>query len=383
MERTVIIAILAAACCVFFCSSISSFVFMNNNEKDSQKKVGTTSPDALKAMESEAVVDTSFTGAEKLVPPPAGYEVPLPSGLTSAIDLGGFGVDPWGRQATFPDNDARWIWNSSGARESAPMERVLFFKEFTNRKMTVVKATVNCIADNVAVIKVNGKEVGSKAGGWDAGSALQPISIELVPGRNVIEVSVTNNGGPAGLVASVLDTTGKVLFLTDATWRCMPARVQGRKIKLYFDDGKQHILNIREIRALGPGNANLSSEKPASMSSTLDDDTTRFPAEILTKSVDSTANNTNNVASLIFGGSLFQNFLLNLGPAHTKNEVNPYMVVDLGADQEIKYVTVRNRNDCCKERVVGAKLQVINNNGETVSGPFTITDVQDVYTFVV
>ena len=50
--------------------------------------------------------------------------------------------------------------------------------------------------------------------------------------------------------------------------------------------------------------------------------------------------------------------------AHT-NDARPWMLVDLGADKKLQKIVVQNRRDCCKERLQGANIIVVNDANGT------------------
>jgi len=52
--------------------------------------------------------------------------------------------------------------------------------------------------------------------------------------------------------------------------------------------------------------------------------------------------------------------------AHT-NDARPWMLVDLGADKKLSKVVIQNRRDCCKERLQGANIIIVNDaNGKDI-----------------
>lgn len=67
--------------------------------------------------------------------------------------------------------------------------------------------------------------------------------------------------------------------------------------------------------------------------------------------------------------------------AHTTGDGVPFMQVDLGGIHKIKKVVIINRPDCCKERVVDAKVIILAANGTTVVKETpAITTTADTYT---
>ena len=52
--------------------------------------------------------------------------------------------------------------------------------------------------------------------------------------------------------------------------------------------------------------------------------------------------------------------------SHTKEEKNPWFVVDLGGEKEISTIKLFNRGDCCGDRLTGAKIEIIDAGLHTV-----------------
>jgi len=67
--------------------------------------------------------------------------------------------------------------------------------------------------------------------------------------------------------------------------------------------------------------------------------------------------------------------------AHTTGDGVPFLRVDLGGVHKIKKIVITNRPDCCKERVVDAKVIILGANGSTVVKETpSITTTADKYT---
>ncbi|XP_054841935.1 fucolectin-like [Eublepharis macularius] len=65
---------------------------------------------------------------------------------------------------------------------------------------------------------------------------------------------------------------------------------------------------------------------------------------------------------------------------HTNHEINPWWSVDLGREYAISLVVVKNRQDCCGERIQGATIHVGSHMGDFSKSSFicgTITDLRD------
>eukprot|EP00121_Abeoforma_whisleri_P008589 Awhi_evm1s7883 len=52
---------------------------------------------------------------------------------------------------------------------------------------------------------------------------------------------------------------------------------------------------------------------------------------------------------------------------HTANEANPWVEIDLGAEYHIGDIIIRNRADCCQDRIVGFKVETFDFNHAKIS----------------
>ncbi|XP_048338602.1 fucolectin-like [Sphaerodactylus townsendi] len=55
---------------------------------------------------------------------------------------------------------------------------------------------------------------------------------------------------------------------------------------------------------------------------------------------------------------------------HTNGELNPWWSVDLGREYAISLVVVKNRQDCCGERIQGATIHLGDHMGDFSQGSF-------------
>lgn len=149
-----------------------------------------------------------------------------PSGLSemrhdddrsAAVVLGDFGIAPWGSASNFVDRDAKWIWSSDGATKFADNKLYKFHYTFTNTTSKPIDAKIHTLLDNNGELFVNLISLGNVSGGWGGGYKIK--SATFLPGTNYIHIVARNVGGPAGLLLSALDETGKVLFHTNSKWK--------------------------------------------------------------------------------------------------------------------------------------------------------------------
>jgi hypothetical protein len=131
--------------------------------------------------------------------------------------LGKFGMSPWGNTSKFIDASAQWIWNTPKAASSAPIGSVNFKKVYKNTG-AIRNVTAHLIADNSGSLTVNGKLIGPIAGvGWKNVNYTK-LPFTFSKGDNLIVIKASNEGGPAGLLYSIVDTTTKeVLCRSDST----------------------------------------------------------------------------------------------------------------------------------------------------------------------
>jgi len=57
------------------------------------------------------------------------------------------------------------------------------------------------------------------------------------------------------------------------------------------------------------------------------------------------------------------------------------MTIDLGGEVEISKIVITNRSDCCKNRIIGAKVEILDEGKNVVSDTVNIPDLRDTYTY--
>lgn len=85
----------------------------------------------------------------------------------------------------------------------------------------------------------------------------------------------------------------------------------------------------------------------------------------------------NSVAGKAVDGNCNGRWIGHNSCTHTKRERAPWWYVDLGSQHAISAVVVKQREDCCGERLVGAEIRVgnsVNNHGKSNPLCGTITD---------
>ena len=111
-----------------------------------------------------------------------------------------------------------WIW-VDGRSDSGPAERVVVRREF-QIDGEIKRAAVAATADNHCEVIINGTKLAA-SDDWSQ-LATADAKSSLRQGMNVISISARNDGGPAGLIASLMieQTSGtKQTVSTDASWK--------------------------------------------------------------------------------------------------------------------------------------------------------------------
>lgn len=122
------------------------------------------------------------------------------------------------------------------------------------------------------------------------------------------------------------------------------------------EDDKNRIINLAEIEVFDVLGTNLAAGKTVSGSS-------EYPAP-------------HGWSNLTDGNKT--NFAHTYGRTSTEYDS---MTVDLGDRTEIKKLVITNRTDCCKHRVIGVKVMIIDSDGTTIVKETPAISVEtDVYT---
>jgi len=144
------------------------------------------------------------------------------SGTSNVFVSCGVNAGPWGSLTSFPDQSAVWIWYTANSQSNAPENPgnpVYLMYEYNNISTQPMNATIYLIVDNIGDLYVNSTTIGSFNGNWgNLGSTPATYSITLNPGYNNITVGVQNLGGPAGLLATCLNSSSQVLFNSNSAW---------------------------------------------------------------------------------------------------------------------------------------------------------------------
>ena len=122
----------------------------------------------------------------------------------------------------FRDIKAQWIWytpNSTDGNTETCTNKLIFgaYLGPTNQN-SIITGNIYCCCDNSCIIKVNGQgdqsENTMNVNGW--GIHNYKVWINPYPYINIIELYVTNGGGPAGVILSILDDSNRVICRTTA-----------------------------------------------------------------------------------------------------------------------------------------------------------------------
>lgn len=156
----------------------------------------------------------------------------------------------------------------------------------------------------------------------------------------------------AFLVVSTYANTGK--FWEGFTTFTAP--IVGRYVRIeHTDNVKDRILNVSGLYVYDANQQNQAAGKPT-RSSSVHLDREAYSA-----------------SKLVDGADTF---------AHTKAQQNPWLEVDLGSDVNIHRIVIQNRIDCCRDRIVGARVRVINAAGNVTYTSPAIKKVDLMYEII-
>jgi hypothetical protein len=161
-------------------------------------------------------------------------------------------------------------------------------------------------------------------------------------------------------INEILDT-----YTYDFTKTINPAiesenNVIGRYIILKRVDNKNECININEIEVYNLNGDKYSLENDSSAiitaSTNYDDSNSYIPKN----AVD------NNVKTIY----------------HSKCKSDDWIKIDLKINKSIGKIIVKNRFDCCKDRIIGCRIYIVNNNDKIVYQSEIIKNEADIYTFI-
>lgn len=134
---------------------------------------------------------------------------------TSVYEAGQYGMGPWGNRSDSLTS-SKWIWYTPNSHVDAEKndQPVYIYTVYYNDSSFPINASLIFECDDVAVVLLNGKNIGNNGGNWEA---VITIQITLIPGQNTLVFQAKNGGGPTGL-AVVIISGSKVILSSDASW---------------------------------------------------------------------------------------------------------------------------------------------------------------------
>ncbi|MBR7155776.1 MAG: hypothetical protein IKD22_02975 [Lentisphaeria bacterium] len=157
----------------------------------------------------------------RFTPPESTSQVELTTeicGQNASGKIGNFSLSETGKRAGAVWQ-ASWICHPRGRRTANP-STFLYIKEFELASLPL-DARLQLTADDGYELRVNGKSIGKRPGGWQQ-TALYDVSDAVKPGRNRIEIVVNNDNGPTALIAELRCdmTDGKIITIkSDRTFQ--------------------------------------------------------------------------------------------------------------------------------------------------------------------
>ena len=128
---------------------------------------------------------------------------------------GVYNMPPW-YVTSSQMSTATWIWDRTTAASDAPVNQYLWFYYTFFYSGAANTGRLWAITDDQGTFYLNqGTGIGI-SGGWPTSGDRGNISI--VNGLNYIRVSAYNQGGPAGLLISILDSGNNKIATTNGNW---------------------------------------------------------------------------------------------------------------------------------------------------------------------
>jgi hypothetical protein len=152
-------------------------------------------------------------------------------------EIGYYGCAPWGSSWDFPNSTAQWIWYTENAGNGAPANNnnPVTIRGVLNRtSQDIIYCEICCIGDDICDITVNGSRFNQKLNNNDKTDSRklkcvpEPMTVRypgggktgyivpLLPGKNIIDLSVVNTGGPAGVILCLMEETIAPIIENDA-----------------------------------------------------------------------------------------------------------------------------------------------------------------------
>ena len=141
--------------------------------------------------------------------------------------LGSRGAAPWGPVTSISGGSAQWIWSTPNAATNADGAPVLFQAEVVVAAKPYA-ATLYVVVDNMATVYLDALQLGTAENGWDWTGKAARFDMQMPVGKSLITIVARNAGGPAGLLAMMVnrDTERETLATTPHSWRCTSQNVQ-------------------------------------------------------------------------------------------------------------------------------------------------------------
>ena len=149
---------------------------------------------------------------------------------------------------------ASWVWDAAAAdAEGSPAASVFLRKAFELDARPKAGA-LTITADNRYVVHLNGERVGT-GDSWQKPDEYDVTKL-LTQGKNIIAIEAKNEGGPAGLIATLniqRQAGGPLIVATDSTWKLETAEAKGW-MAAEFDDAKWKTATVLGDASIGPWN---------------------------------------------------------------------------------------------------------------------------------
>ena len=172
---------------------------------------------------------------------------------------------------------------------------------------------------------------------------------------------ITPSPSPSGKTPSP-SPSGKTPSPSPSPSRVAPPRKKAKYILLKRVDGKDTAINVLEIKVITPTKTLTKTDMTAVLDPQYASANEFGPEFLIDGSLNYTANGTTYTLP------------------HTTDSRLAYMKLTLNNEEEIQQVSVHNRVDCCKDRIIGTQLQILASDNSIIFQA-GLNDASDVFTW--
>ncbi len=159
-------------------------------------------------------------------------------------------INPWEK--------AKWIWDNAEAAAQEQDNQPKYFRRSFQLDSLPTNAVLWVTADNRCTPYINGKRLGSQQPWMTPGHF--DIQSHLIEGKNTLAIAATNQGGPAGMLASLV-IDNQIQVTSNAQWRVANERRDNWQ-QIDLQDDLWQLATELGPATMAPWNLSHSAEDP-------------------------------------------------------------------------------------------------------------------------